>query len=149
MEFENLYLWVRVVLSDDAYVVNCKTYMFNAQPASPNSYMGGVLGELEFDPPASLDNLPEVIANPMRVMLMRGKSLEGVGDWLNSTNMWLSIPDVGVEDFLDIIRRPSWKSANGPPQRFYPEIAQHLHPEKTIKGSDWKILYLDRDPSIY
>ena len=143
MESRRLCLWARISLNDDAYVITCRVFAFNTKNGDAPTPSGGVLGEYVFDPPASLDMLPESIASPLRIILMRGRSLEDVGDWLNSKNMWLTIPEVGIDEFLDITRRPSWKNAIALTEGTYRAIIQHLNPEKTTKGSDWRMLLLE------
>jgi len=136
VESRRLCLWARVHLNDDAYVITCRVFAFRITNTEAPTSSGGVLGEYAFDPPASLDMLPESIASPLRIILMRGKSLEDVGDWLNSKNMWLTIPEVGIEDFLDITRRKSWKNAAALTETTYRGIIQYLNLEKTTKDSD-------------
>ena len=143
MESKRLCLWARVHLNDDAYVITCRVFGFKIANTEAPTSSGGVLGEYVFDPPASLDRLPESIANPLRIMLMRGKSLEDVGDWLNRNHMWLTVPDVGIDEFLDITRRSSWKNAAALTEKTYRAIIQYLSPEKTTKDSGWRMLSLD------
>lgn len=129
-------LWGRVELSEDLLI---RSYMVFTSKTLPSGDLCSTnLGGATYVPPVPMADIPVCIADPLRIMVMRRRTLEGFGVWVerkydNFRNgddpvvvVWMYHIPANVEDFSNLSRSKSWEYAPTAGQKVYKEILDKL-----------------------
>lgn len=108
------FVWVRVELLGTSLVDHYTVYI---NEATTEDLISSSIGTVYYKPPVRCTDLPQPIADPLMLIIMRGGGVKGIGDMqpVNRTNnamgsiVWLYDIKLSRAHLVSIMESESWK----------------------------------------
>jgi hypothetical protein len=128
------YVWVRVQFStlDGGPKIHNYTLYANGMSLQ-NNLVSEVLG-VEYMDGADIDELPQCLSVPIRMMLVRGRGTDTSMFIADTKCMWFYNLDLTIEDFLEITGRNKWAFEHNA-EKLFNELVEVLSTRESIEGS--------------
>lgn len=146
-------LSARVELTSEGLVLAYSLIGHSIDPRISNDLFSVNLGGESFPDPVNTNNIPELVSNKLRIMLMRKRSMEAIGIWLErsysvddvralATVVWVYELFANLQTLEEILRRESWVYEPESGKRHCKIILDRLKPS-SMSDSSYKTLCTD------